>query len=122
MTVAAVPEVVGTKRIHAAAGIRPRPRIHSDQQLTLRDHGAGHSTDCGIRPATAVYESEFRIGIQSRYDSAAVAEADIRERVANKEIVIGFGHPVYTVSDPRNEVIKRVAKDLSAEKRRHADV
>ncbi len=53
--------------------------------------------------------------IQQRYSSPDQAEADIRERVANKEIVIGFGHPVYTVSDPRNEVIKRVAKQLSDE-------
>jgi 2-methylcitrate synthase len=58
-------------------------------------------------------EEAFRI--QSRYGSADEAEADIRERVANKEIVIGFGHPVYTVSDPRNEVIKRLAKSLSQE-------
>jgi 2-methylcitrate synthase len=53
--------------------------------------------------------------IQQRYHSADEAEADIRERVARKEIVIGFGHPVYTVSDPRNVVIKRVAKGLSEE-------
>lgn len=59
-------------------------------------------------------EAAFRI--QSRYKNADEAEADIRERVARKEIVIGFGHPVYTISDPRNEVIKRVAKGLSVEK------
>lgn len=59
--------------------------------------------------------NEVAFEIQSRYSSADEAEADIRERVANKEIVIGFGHPVYTVSDPRNEVIKRVAKSLSDE-------
>jgi len=59
--------------------------------------------------------NEVAFEIQSRYSSADEAEADIRERVANKEIVIGFGHPVYTVSDPRNEVIKRVAKSLSEE-------
>lgn len=58
-------------------------------------------------------EEAFRI--QSRYNSADEAEADIRERVAKKEIVIGFGHPVYTISDPRNEVIKKVAKELSDE-------
>lgn len=58
-------------------------------------------------------EEAFRI--QSRYKNADDAEADIRERVANKEVVIGFGHPVYTVADPRNEVIKRVAKKLSDE-------
>jgi 2-methylcitrate synthase len=58
-------------------------------------------------------EEAFRI--QSRYHSPDEAEADIRERVGRKEIVIGFGHPVYTVGDPRNEVIKRVAKGLSDE-------
>jgi 2-methylcitrate synthase len=58
-------------------------------------------------------EEAFRI--QSRYKSADAAEADIRERVGRKEIVIGFGHPVYTIADPRNEVIKRVAKQLSDE-------
>lgn len=56
-------------------------------------------------------EEAFRI--QSRYNTPDEAEADIRERVGRKEIVIGFGHPVYTVGDPRNEVIKRVAKSLS---------
>ena len=58
-------------------------------------------------------EEAFRI--QSRYENADEAEADIRERIANKEIVIGFGHPVYTISDPRNEVIKRLAKQLAGE-------
>jgi 2-methylcitrate synthase len=58
-------------------------------------------------------EEAFRI--QSRYDTPDEAEADIRERVGRKEIVIGFGHPVYTVGDPRNEVIKRLAKGLSEE-------
>ncbi len=58
-------------------------------------------------------EEAFRI--QSRYSSADEAETDIRERVARKEIVIGFGHPVYTISDPRNEVIKELAQSLSEE-------
>ena len=58
-------------------------------------------------------EEAFRT--QSRYNSPDEAEADIRERVGRKEIVIGFGHPVYTVADPRNEVIKSVAKQLSEE-------
>jgi 2-methylcitrate synthase len=59
--------------------------------------------------------NEVAFYIQSRYNSVDEAEVDIRERVANKEIVIGFGHPVYTVSDPRNDVIKRVSKQLSDE-------
>ena len=59
--------------------------------------------------------NEEAFEIQKRYDSPDQAEADIRERVGRKEVIIGFGHPVYTVSDPRNEVIKRVAKQLSDE-------
>lgn len=59
--------------------------------------------------------NEVAFRIQSRYNSPDEAEADIRARIERKEIVIGFGHPVYTVGDPRNEVIKRVAKDLSEE-------
>ncbi len=53
--------------------------------------------------------------IQKRYKSADEAEADIRRRMAAKEIVIGFGHPVYTTGDPRNKVIKAVAEQLSKE-------
>jgi len=55
--------------------------------------------------------------IQKRYRSADEAEADIRRRMAAKEIVIGFGHPVYTTGDPRNKVIKAVAERLSKENR-----
>lgn len=53
--------------------------------------------------------------IQQRYETPDEAEADIRKRVENKEVVIGFGHPVYTIADPRHRVIKRVAKQLSQE-------
>ncbi len=59
--------------------------------------------------------NEVALEIQQRYSSADEAEADIRRRVEAKEVVIGFGHPVYTISDPRNVVIKRVAKSLSDE-------
>ena len=59
--------------------------------------------------------NEVALEVQQRYATPDQAEADIRARVAAKEVVIGFGHPVYTVSDPRNVVIKRVAKSLSAE-------
>jgi 2-methylcitrate synthase len=57
--------------------------------------------------------NEVALEIQERYNNPDEAEADIRNRVANKEVVIGFGHPVYTVSDPRNKVIKEVARTLS---------
>lgn len=59
--------------------------------------------------------NEVAFEIQSRYNSPDDAEADIRKRVENKEVIIGFGHPVYTISDPRNEVIKKVAEELSKE-------
>jgi len=58
--------------------------------------------------------NEVALEIQQRYPSPDAAEADIRNRVANKEVIIGFGHPVYTISDPRNVVIKKIAHDLSA--------
>jgi 2-methylcitrate synthase len=57
--------------------------------------------------------NEVACEIQQRYATPDEAEEDIRNRVAKKEIVIGFGHPVYTVSDPRNQVIKKVAHRLS---------
>ena len=58
--------------------------------------------------------NEVAFEIQSRYASPDEADADIKRRVAAKEVIIGFGHPVYTISDPRNEVIKEVARKLAA--------
>jgi len=58
--------------------------------------------------------NEFSFEVQQRYPTPEAAEADIRRRVAAKEVIIGFGHPVYTVSDPRNRVIKDVARRLSS--------
>ena len=57
--------------------------------------------------------NEVAFEVQKRYDSPDEAEADIRRRVEAKEVVIGFGHPVYTTGDPRNKVIKEVARRLS---------
>jgi 2-methylcitrate synthase len=59
--------------------------------------------------------NEVAFEIQNRYATPQAAEADIRQRVANKEVIIGFGHPVYTLSDPRNQVIKEVARSLARE-------
>ena len=59
--------------------------------------------------------NEVSFEIQKRYETQDEAEADIRARVERKEVVIGFGHPVYTISDPRNKVIKEVARKLSQE-------
>jgi len=57
--------------------------------------------------------NEVAFEIQSRYATADEAEADIRRRVAAREVIIGFGHPVYTISDPRNQVIREVARGLA---------
>ena len=59
--------------------------------------------------------NEIAFEVQKRYGNMDEAEADIRRRVAAKEVVIGFGHPVYTIADPRNKVIKEVARRLSIE-------
>jgi 2-methylcitrate synthase len=57
--------------------------------------------------------NEFAFDVQQRYDSADEAAEDIRQRVEAKQVIIGFGHPVYTVADPRNKIIKDVARRLS---------
>jgi 2-methylcitrate synthase len=76
-----------------------------------------HSAICGgigaLRGPKHGGANEFAFEVQSRYANADVAEADVLRRLANKEIIIGFGHPVYTTGDPRNKVIKEVAKRLS---------
>ncbi|WP_459714316.1 citrate/2-methylcitrate synthase, partial [Paraburkholderia sp. 2C] len=59
--------------------------------------------------------NEAAFEVQTRYPNPDEAEADIRRRVENREVVIGFGHPVYTTGDPRNKVIREVAKKLSKE-------
>jgi len=59
--------------------------------------------------------NEAACEIQQRYDTVQAADADIRARVANHEVIIGFGHPVYTIADPRNQVIKEVARSLAQE-------
>jgi 2-methylcitrate synthase len=57
--------------------------------------------------------NEVALEIQNRYSSPVQAEADIRRRVEEREVIIGFGHPVYTISDPRSDIIKEVARDLA---------
>ena len=59
--------------------------------------------------------NEAALQIQERYSNPDEAERDIRARVEKKEVIIGFGHPVYTVSDPRNVIIKNIALNLSKE-------
>ncbi|HVO88663.1 MAG TPA: 2-methylcitrate synthase, partial [Casimicrobiaceae bacterium] len=57
--------------------------------------------------------NEFAFDVQNRYVSPDEAEADVRKRVEAKQVIIGFGHPVYTIGDPRNKIIKDVARRLS---------
>jgi 2-methylcitrate synthase len=57
--------------------------------------------------------NEVALEIQERYRDPDEAEADILQRIARKEIITGFGHPVYTISDPRNQIIKKIAKQLA---------
>ena len=59
--------------------------------------------------------NEVALEIQARYTTAEEAEADIRNRVANREVIIGFGHPVYTISDPRSDVVKEIARGLAVD-------
>jgi 2-methylcitrate synthase len=67
--------------------------------------------------------NEVAFEIQRRYDSPEAAEADVRRRLAAREVIIGFGHPVYTNRDPRNQIIRGVAQTLcaqGADRRRYA--
>lgn len=68
--------------------------------------------------------NEAALAIQMRYDRPDEAETDFRRRIAEREVIIGFGHPVYTISDPRSNIIKRVARSLAddAGGSRHFDV
>jgi 2-methylcitrate synthase len=59
--------------------------------------------------------NEAALEIQSRYQSPEAAEEDIRKRVAEREVIIGFGHPVYTIGDPRSDIVKEVARGLAVE-------
>ena len=59
--------------------------------------------------------NEVALEIQRRYNNPDEAEKDIKHRLSTKEVVIGFGHPVYTIADPRNPIIKEIARSLSKE-------
>jgi 2-methylcitrate synthase len=76
-----------------------------------------YSTICGgigaLRGPKHGGANEVALDIQQRYSTPDEAEADIRRRIEAKEVIIGFGHPVYTIADPRNQVIKGVARQLS---------
>ena len=93
-------------------------RRHRLRHVLARSPAA--SARCAA-PSTAA-PTRSRSKSRSATTTPDEAEADIAPRVANKEVIIGFGHPVYTIADPRNEVIKEVARKLSEAARRHEDV
>jgi 2-methylcitrate synthase len=70
---------------------------------------------CALRGPKHGGANEVALEIIQRYGSPDEAEQDIKRRLANKDIIIGFGHPVYTISDPRNKIIKELAKQLAVE-------
>ena len=118
---AAAVRLVGARHAHLAHPLRrarvqrldlrrARHRRHRRGHLLLHHRGIG-----ALRGPKHGGANEVAFEIQKRYDNPDAAEADIRARVASKEVIIGFGHPVYTVSDPRNVVIKEVARSLSKE-------
>lgn len=76
-----------------------------------------YSSICGAIGALKGFKhggaNEVALEIQKRYANPAQAVADIKKRVENKEVIIGFGHPVYTIGDPRNQIIKKVAYELA---------
>jgi 2-methylcitrate synthase len=131
-------ETIGAHFLHLLHGKKPSASWVSAMQVSLNlyaEHEFNASTFTGrviAGTGSDIYSAvtgaigalrgpkhgganEVAFDIQSRYHSPDEAEADIRQRLANKEVIIGFGHPVYTISDPRNVIIKKVAKRLSEE-------
>src|SRR5690554_1508770 len=131
-------ETIGGHFLHLLHGVKPSASWTEAMQISLNlyaEHEFNASTFTGrviAGTGSDIYSAiagaigalrgpkhgganEVAFDIQSRYVSPDEAEKDIVERVANKEKIIGFGHPVYTISDPRNVVIKKVAQDLSKE-------
>jgi 2-methylcitrate synthase len=114
---------IGGHFLHLLHGVEPPKSWVDAMHVSLNlyaEHEFNASTFTGrvigaLRGPKHGGANEVAFEIQSRYQTPDEAEADIRRRVENKEVVIGFGHPVYTISDPRNKVIKEVAKKLSKE-------
>jgi 2-methylcitrate synthase len=131
-------ESIGGHFLHLLHGKKPRPswvRAMHTSLILYAEHEFNASTfACRVVAGTGsdMYSAicagigalrgpkhgganEFAFDVQGRYESPDEAEADIRRRVEAHEVIIGFGHPVYTIADPRNKIIKEVARRLSAE-------
>ena len=116
------PPASWVKAMHTSLVLYAEHEFNASTFTTRVIAGTGsdiHSAICGgigaLRGPKHGGANEVAFEIQKRYDTPDEAEADIKARVERKEVIIGFGHPVYTVSDPRNKVIKEVARKLSKE-------
>ena len=114
-----VPDPVWVKAMHVSLILYAEHELNASTFAGRVIAGTGsdmYSAICGaigaLRGPKHGGANEAAFEIQQRYETADEAEADIRARVARREIVIGFGHPVYTTGDPRNEIIKDVAYQL----------
>lgn len=136
--VASPEESVGGHFLHLLHGVRPKPSqvramhgslvLYAEHEFNASTFAARVIAGTGSDLYSAIVggigalrgpkhggANEYAYLIQSRYATPDEAEADILQRLARKEIVIGFGHPVYTIADPRNQVIKQIARELSEE-------
>jgi 2-methylcitrate synthase len=127
---------IGGHFLHLLHGTEPSPEFVHAMQVSLilyAEHefnastftarvitGTGsdiYSATCGAIGALKGFKhggaNEVALEVQQRYTNELDAETDIRSRIENKEVIIGFGHPVYTIGDPRNPIIKKVAYQLS---------
>ena len=127
---------IGGHFLHVLHGARPKPlwvrAMHTSLNLYAEHEfnastfaarvvaGTGSDMHSAITGAIGALKgpkhggaNEVGFEVMSRYESPDAAERDITARVRNREVVIGFGHPVYTIADPRNKVIKEVARRLS---------
>ena len=116
------PSASWVKAMHASLTLYAEHEFNASTFTCRVIAGTGsdmHSAICGgigaLRGPKHGGANEVAFEVQKRYESADEAEADIRARVERKEVVIGCGHPVYTIADPRNKVIKEVARKLSKE-------
>ncbi|HEY9545350.1 MAG TPA: 2-methylcitrate synthase, partial [Solimonas sp.] len=116
------PKASWVKAMHTSLVLYAEHEFNASTFTTRVVAGTGsdmYSAICGgigaLRGPKHGGANEVAFEIQQRYDNPDEAEADIKARVEKKEVVIGFGHPVYTIADPRNKVIKEVARDLSKE-------
>jgi 2-methylcitrate synthase len=113
------PSVLHTRALDRSLSLSAEPEFNASTFTARVIAGTGSGMYSAVTGAIGALRgpkhggaNEVAHEIQLRYRTADDAEADIRARVARREIIIGFGHPVYTISDPRNAIIKKIAREL----------